>query len=85
MQLRIYKGKVLEVARTTPHGPTFTLCGTERAWAELAVAPRNDFLARTSRDQFWATGEVFEYLRMTKALVAVWDAVRTLARTGAAS
>ena len=85
VQLRIYKGRVLEVARSTPHGPTFTLCGTERAWAELAVAPRNDFLARTSRDQFWATGEVFEYLRMTKALVAVWDAVRTLARTGAAS
>jgi acyl dehydratase len=77
--LRVYKGAILEVARNTPHGPTFTLCGTERAWTQLALAPRNDLLARLSRDEFWATGDIFEYLRMTKALVAIWDAARSLA------
>jgi acyl dehydratase len=85
VQLRIYKGTILEVARSTPHGATFTLCGSERAWVQLALAPRNDLLARLSRDEFWATGDVFEYLRMTKALVATWDAIRSLATTGAAS
>jgi acyl dehydratase len=79
VQLRVYKGEVVDVARTTPHGATFTLCGSERAWTELAIGPRNDFLARASRDEFWATGDMFEYLRMTKALVALWDGVRALA------
>ena len=85
IQLRIYKGEILEVARTTPHGPTFTLCGSDRAWAELAMSPRNDFIARTSRDDFWALGNIFEYLRMTKAIVALWDDVRALAAVGTAS
>lgn len=85
VQLRIYKGEVLEVARTTPRGPTFTLCGSERAWTELAMSPRNDFMARTSRDDFWALGDMFEYLRMTKAIVALWDDVRALAARGVAS
>jgi acyl dehydratase len=79
VQLRVYRGEVLDVARTTPHGATFTLCGSERAWTELALGSRNDFLARTSRDEFWASGDMFEYLRMTKALVALWDGVRALA------
>jgi acyl dehydratase len=85
VQLRVYKGEVVDIARMTPHGPTFTLCGSERAWTELAFAARNDFLARASRDEFWATGDMFEYLRLTKPLVALWDGVRALAGRGAVS
>jgi acyl dehydratase len=79
LQVRVYKGTVLEVARSTPEGPTFTLQGTELAWTRLAFAERNDFIARTSTGQFSVSGNSFEYLRMTKALVAIWDSVRALA------
>lgn len=79
VQLRIYRGRILEVGRSTPAGPSFTLQGTELAWTGLARAGRNDFIARTSRGQFSMSGSAYEYLRMNKALVILWDAVRTLA------
>jgi hypothetical protein len=79
LQLRIYKGALLEVARSTPAGPTFTLAGSEREWAALALAPRNDFMARTMRGGFSARGDRYQYVRLTKALLACWDEVRALA------
>jgi hypothetical protein len=82
IQLRVYKGTLLEVARSTPAGPTFTLAGSEREWAALALAPRNDFIARTMRGGFSARGDRYQYVRLTKALLASWDAVRALAAEG---
>jgi hypothetical protein len=79
IQLRVYKGTLLEVARSTPAGPTFTLAGSEREWAALALAPRNDFMARTMRGGFSARGDRYQYVRLTKALLACWDQVRALA------
>jgi hypothetical protein len=78
-QLRIYKGTILEAARSTPEGPTFTLAGSELAWAQLALADRNDFLARTSLGHFSTSGNAYAYLRMTKALVSIFDVARELA------
>lgn len=79
VQLRIYRGRILDVGRSTPSGPSFTLQGSELAWTGLARAGRNDFIARTSKGQFSMTGSAYEYLRMNKALVVIWDAVRALA------
>lgn len=79
IQLRVYKGALLEVARSTPAGPTFTLAGSEREWTALALAPRNDFVARTMRGGFSARGDRYQYVRLTKALLACWDEVRALA------
>lgn len=79
LQLRVYRGEILDVARATPRGPSFSLSGTELAWVGLVLAERNDFIARTSRGDFAVTGNAYEYLRMTKAIVAIWDAVRELA------
>jgi hypothetical protein len=79
LQLRIYKGALLEAARSTPAGPTFTLAGSEREWTALALAPRNDFMARTMRGGFSARGDRYQYVRLTKALLACWDEVRALA------
>jgi acyl dehydratase len=79
VQLRIYRGRILEVGRSTPSGPSFTLHGSELAWTELARADRNDFIARTSKGAFSMSGSAYEYLRMNKALVVLWDAVRALA------
>jgi hypothetical protein len=79
LQLRVYKGTLLEVARSTPAGPTFTLAASEREWAALALAPRNDFMARTMRGGFSARGDRYQYVRLTRALLACWDEVRALA------
>lgn len=84
VQLRIYKGRVLECARSTPHGATFTLLGSELAWVNLAAAPRNEFVARTMAGDFAVSGNVYEYLRLTKALMALWDCIRELAAEGMA-
>lgn len=82
VQLRIYRGSVVETARSTPAGPTFTVSGSELAWVGLAFADRNDFIARATVGEFAVTGSAFEYLRLTKAIVAIWDAVRDLAADG---
>jgi acyl dehydratase len=79
VQLRVYRGAVLETARSTPAGPTFTVAGSELAWTRLALAERNDFVARATLGEFTTSGSSYEYLRMTKAVVAIWDAVRALA------
>jgi hypothetical protein len=79
VQLRVFKGRVLECARSMPRGATFTLSGSELAWVNLAGAPRNEFVARTMAGDFSVTGDVYEYLRLTKALVALWDCIRELA------
>lgn len=79
VQFRVYKGQVLDVGRSMPGGPSFTLSGSELAWTGLARSARNDFIARTSRGDFSVSGNAYEYLRMTKALVSMWDSVRDLA------
>ena len=84
VQLRVYRGRVLETGRWTPSGPTFTLHGEELAWVELADAPRNDFIARSMRGAFGVTGNTYEHLRLHKAIVAAWDSIRALAAEEAA-
>jgi acyl dehydratase len=83
VHLRVYRGRVIEVAGRTPLGATFTLDGPERLWTELLTGPSNDFFRRAmSGDSFTVTGNAHEYLRMSRALIALVDAARELA-TGA--
>jgi acyl dehydratase len=79
VQLRVYRGAVVDIARTTPKGPTFSVNGTELAWTELATASRNDYVSRAMHGKFEASGDMYEYVRMTKATVALWDTVRAMA------
>ncbi len=81
VQFRIYKGRIIDVGRSMPTAPRFTLSGTELAWTGLVTSSRNDFIARTSRGEFSVSGNAYDYLRLTKALVFLWDAVRDLARS----
>jgi acyl dehydratase len=83
VQFRIYKSALIDVARTTPHGPAFTVSGSGLAWVGLAEAERNDYLARVTLGHFAVSGNMYEYLRMTKALVAAWDCIRDLAQLSA--
>lgn len=80
IQLRVYRGRVLEVAARTPQGATFTLEAPDDVWTGLVTGPSNDFFRRAmSGDSFTVTGNAYEYLRMSKALVALIDAARDLA------
>jgi acyl dehydratase len=78
-QLRIYAGSVLEAVRRTPRGPTFSIGGTELAWTQVAVAERNPFVQMALRNDFSISGDVYEYLRMTKAVMRVWECARDMA------
>lgn len=80
VQLRVYLGRIIDVARRTPHGPTFTLAADEPTWIELLTGERNDLVARMMRGQFHATGDAYEYLRLTKVLHVITDAARELAQ-----
>jgi hypothetical protein len=81
VQFRIYRGRVVEVASRTPHGPTFTVAAAERAWVELLTAASNDYFRRImSTDDFTVHGSAYEYLRTTKAIVALVDCARALAK-----
>jgi putative sterol carrier protein len=80
VQLRIYRGRVIEVAPRTPLGATFTLEAAEHVWTDLMTGESNDFFRRAmSGGSFTVTGNVHEYLRMSKALMALIDTARELA------
>lgn len=82
IQFRIYRGRILEVTRRTPSGPTFTVHGTELAWANLLTSARNDFVVRTHRGEFSTSGNGFAYLQLTKTVHLVVEAARTMTTTG---
>lgn len=84
-QLRIYRGRILEAARRTPLGATFTVQGSEIAWLRHLTADRNAFMQRALADEFSVSGNHYEYLRLTKPLMRLWDVARTMAADGVLS
>ncbi|MBP1136560.1 acyl dehydratase [Arthrobacter sp. PvP023] len=82
VQLRIYKGQVIDVAKRTPRGPTFTLKGDARAWCDLLSSDRNDFIARAHQGQFDVSGDAYTYLQLTKALHLIVEAGRAVTQKG---
>lgn len=84
VQLRVYRGRVVDVAARTPHGATFTVEAQEHDWTELLTGPLNDFTRRVmSSDAFSVSGSAYEYLRMTKAVLFLIDAARDLTKGSA--
>jgi acyl dehydratase len=79
VHLRIYRGRVIDVARRTPHGPTFTFGATDRTWADVLAADTPDFGRRLMTGQFQAGGDPYEYLRLTKVVEQVVDHAHALA------
>lgn len=78
--LRIYRGKVIEASPRTPLGATFTVQATELTWLQHVSSKRNEFMERALRDEFSVSGNSYEYLRLTKALMLIWDAARAMAQ-----
>jgi acyl dehydratase len=77
--LRIYKGKILEAAPKSLLGSTFTVQASELVWTQLMTGPRNDFIPRTLRGEFSVSGSGYDYLRLTKALMRIWECGREMA------
>jgi hypothetical protein len=81
VHLRVYRGRIIEVAGRTPLGATFTLEGPEWLWTELLTGPSNDLFRRAmSGNSFTVTGDAYEYLRLSRALIVLVDAARELAK-----
>ena len=73
VEFRIYRGKVIEVARKSAEGPTFTIAGNERAWVALLSSPKNDLVARLGRNEFRSSGNNYQYLRIFRAIMLMVD------------
>lgn len=81
--LRIYKGKILEAAPKSLLGSTFTVQASELVWTQLMTGPRNDFIPRTLRGEFSVADSGYDYLRLTKALMRIWETGREMAGAAA--
>lgn len=80
VQLRIYRGAVIDVGTRAPHGATFTLGADAATWLELVEGPDNPFMRLAMTGRFTVSGDGYEYLRLTAALNRLVDAVREVAR-----
>ncbi|MFI0482990.1 hypothetical protein [Actinomadura sp. 9N215] len=85
VHFRIYRGEVIDVARKSLDGATFTVEGADLAWTELLAAPSNDFVRRTSDGLFRVQGSGYQYLRMIKAVMIMLDHAREPARRTASA
>lgn len=77
--LRIYRGRVIEVARRAVRGPTFTVEADESTWTQLVTAPTNEFMRFAMAGRFAVRGDGYEYLRLTRPLTLLVDAARAVA------
>lgn len=83
VNFRIYRGKIVEVARRSIDGSTFTVAAPEWVWVELLTGPMNDFVRRTGRGELSTRGAAFHYLRMIKALMLLIDEARAAVKEAA--
>ncbi|MDQ0380491.1 MaoC/PaaZ C-terminal domain-containing protein [Amycolatopsis thermophila] len=79
VHLRVYRGRIIDVTRRSPHGATFTFGASDKTWADLLTAEEGRFGTRLMTGEFASTGDPYEYLRLTKALEIIVDAARELA------
>lgn len=75
---RVYRGKVLDCGTRTPDGATFVVEAEDVTWTRLITGPANDFTKRTMRDEFSVSGSAYEYLRLTRAVIALVDEARAM-------
>ncbi|WP_214104166.1 MaoC/PaaZ C-terminal domain-containing protein [Acrocarpospora catenulata] len=79
IHFRVYQGRVHDTGPRTPNGPRFVLAADDLTWTELLTGPVNDFTKRAMKDEFRVHGDAYEYLRLTKALIALVGQARVLA------
>lgn len=80
--LKTYLGRVIDVTRRPQLPPDFVIQASEAAWVQFSLGERNDYIARAMHGEFTTLGSNFQYLRLTRAVLALMDSVRALAREG---
>jgi acyl dehydratase len=75
---KIFEGAVLKTSRRLATGATFTVQATRQTWFDLLTRPRNEFVAMASNGAFQVSGNIQEYLRLTKAFSIILDVARRL-------
>jgi acyl dehydratase len=78
IHLRLYRGRIIDVTTRAPHGPTFTVAASDRVWAEVLTAADSRFGTRLMSGDFRASGDPYEYLRLTKAVEIIVETAREL-------
>jgi acyl dehydratase len=78
VQLRVYRGEVIEAGERSVNGATFTVVADELVWTRLVTSSSNDFMREAMQGAFAVRGAAYEYLRLAKALAFVVDCARAL-------
>jgi len=78
--LKTYLGRVIDVVSRPQLSGDFIVRGSEAAWAELALADRNDYIARAMHGEFSISGSNYQYLRLTRAVVSIMGSVQAMAQ-----
>jgi acyl dehydratase len=77
VHLRIYRGRVVEIAPRAVHGATFVVEADELTWLELVEGA--DLTRYAMAGRLAMRGDGYEYLRLTRALHLLVEAARGIA------
>ena len=85
VEVRIYRGAIIESGRKTLDGPTYVLEADALTWAELITGRYDNYVRIAAQGRFTIRGSGFQYLRLTKTTrLMIWHAreMRREARNG---
>ena len=80
VQLRVYRGRVLEAARKSLDGATFTISADELTWVELLTGEYDEYVRFAANGRFHILGSGFQYLRLTRTVRLLVDHARAMVR-----
>lgn len=79
--LKIYDGRVIDhKPYLTPLGFTFALKAPEAIWRALLQEDRNEILSYTGSKKILVEGNLLEFMRLTKTVIALVDGMCALFR-----
>lgn len=79
--LKIYDGRVIDhKPHLTPLGFTFALKAPEAVWRALLEEDRNEIFSYTGAKNISVEGNLLEFMRLTKTVIALVDGMRALFR-----
>jgi hypothetical protein len=77
--LKIYDGRVIDFkTHPSPLGFTLKLSASTETWRALVEEGRNEILAYTGAKKILAEGNLLEFMRLTKMVIALVDGLRAV-------
>jgi hypothetical protein len=68
VELRIYRGAIIETGRKSLDGATYTVEADALTWTDLITGRYDDYVRLAARGSFTVRGSGFQYLRLTKTM-----------------